>query len=73
MSALAGLLTQLGSSRILDKTGLAGEYDFTLSWDEDAGPALSTALREQLGLSLVAMKIPVPTLIVDSAQKPTPN
>jgi hypothetical protein len=27
------------------KTGLTGEYDFTLFWDQDGGPVLSTALR----------------------------
>jgi uncharacterized protein (TIGR03435 family) len=57
----------------IDKTGLGGEYDFHLSWDEDAGPALTTALREQLGLRLETEKIPVATFIVDSAQKPDAN
>jgi len=71
--ALTNVLTLLGSGPVLDRTGLAGEYDFTLSWDENAGPALSTALREQLGLSIDAAKVPVSTFVVDSAQKPTPN
>jgi uncharacterized protein (TIGR03435 family) len=57
----------------LDKTGLIGEYDFILTWDENAGPDLSTALREQLGLRLDAVKVPTSTFVVDSAQKPAAN
>jgi uncharacterized protein (TIGR03435 family) len=56
-----------------DKTELAGEYDFTLSWNEQEGPDLSTALREQLGLRMEAQKVPVSVFVVDSAQKPSAN
>ena len=56
-----------------DKTGLTGEYDFALSWDEQAGPDLSTALRDQLGLRMEAEKVPVSVFVVDSAQKPGAN
>ncbi len=73
MGGLVNLLGPLGTGPVLDKTGLTGVYDFTLAWDENAGPALTTALREQLGLSLEATKVPVSTLVVDAAQKPTPN
>ncbi len=74
MPMLINLLSGIGGHGPgIDKTGLSGEYDFHLSWDEDAGPALSTALREQLGLRLDAEKIPVSTFIVDSAQKPDAN
>jgi uncharacterized protein (TIGR03435 family) len=57
----------------IDKTGLKGTYDFTLAWDEDAGPSLSTALREQLGLRLESAKVPVSYFVIDSAQRPTAN
>jgi len=73
ISALMNVLTQLGSGLGLDKTGLTGEYDFTLSWDEKAGPDLSTALREQLGLRIDSARVPTTTFVVDSAQRPLPN
>jgi uncharacterized protein (TIGR03435 family) len=57
----------------VERTGLTGEYDFKLAWDEAAGPDLSTTLREQLGLRLEAEKVPVSTFVVDSAEKPGPN
>jgi uncharacterized protein (TIGR03435 family) len=73
MAMLADLLGQVSSGPVVDKTELTGQYDFTLSWDEGAGPALSTALREQLGLSVSNVKVSVSTLVVDSAEKPSAN
>jgi uncharacterized protein (TIGR03435 family) len=57
----------------VDETGLTGEYDFKLSWDDDAGPALVTALRDQLGLRLESEKVTVSTFVVDSAVQPSAN
>jgi uncharacterized protein (TIGR03435 family) len=71
---LLNLLTAVGGHGPgVDKTGLNGEYDFALSWDEQSGPDLSTALREQLGLRMEAEKVPVSVFVVDSAQKPSAN
>jgi uncharacterized protein (TIGR03435 family) len=72
MAKFAELLTQFGQP-VVDKTGLTGTYDFTVSWDDTNGPALSTALQQQLGLKFEAEKVPVSILVVDSAQKPSPN
>jgi uncharacterized protein (TIGR03435 family) len=64
---------------VVDRTGLAGEYDFKLDWTEDSGqgvapdaplPGLFTALREQLGLELKPDKAPIDVVIVESASKP---
>ena len=57
----------------VDRTGLTGVYDFTLSWNEEDGPSLASALRDQLGLQLKPEKVQVARFVLDSAQKPTPN
>ena len=57
----------------VDKTGLTGLYDFRLNWDEDAGPTIDVALREQLGLRMESQKVPVSYFIIDSAQRPSAN
>jgi uncharacterized protein (TIGR03435 family) len=72
MDMLAHVLSRMGAP-VVDKTGLTGEYDFTLAWDDENGPALSSAVRDQLGLVIKPEKIPVSTLIVDSAEKPAAN
>jgi uncharacterized protein (TIGR03435 family) len=74
MPMLANLLSQIGGhGPITDKTGLLGAYDLKLAWDEDAGPALSTAVQEQLGLRFESQKVLVPFFVVDSARKPGDN
>jgi len=71
---------------VVDKTGLAGNYDFTLRWTpvdpgpgaapSDLGeqwPSLFTALQEQLGLKLSPGKEHIEVIVVDSAAQPSPN
>src|SRR5262249_55171186 len=76
------------SRAVADKTGLAGTYDFELSWKPDdsqfkgrfAGsqeaqsdlPDLSTALKG-IGLRLETVKSPVQFLRIDHAEKPSEN
>jgi uncharacterized protein (TIGR03435 family) len=73
----SNLGNQLGRFAV-DKTGLSGVWDFTLSWDRQAtadstGPSLFTALREQLGLRLEAQKGPVEILVIDRADHASEN
>jgi len=65
---------------VVDKTGLAGNYDIDLKWTPDdrqgtpdAGPTLFTALEEQLGLKLEPAKGPVDSLVIDHVEKPSEN
>ncbi len=73
---------------VIDQTGLEGKYDFALEWSPDLGngvpPGLDGApdpegssffgaLREQLGLKLVAQKDMVDALVIDSVERPSGN
>ena len=67
---------------VVDQTGLEGRYDFQLSYTKDesraptdgsAAPSLFTAVQEQLGLKLDAVKAPAPVLVVDAVQRPGAN
>lgn len=87
MPALIRVLTTLGERPVLDRTGFAGAFDFSLEWaaDPPAGgrveagaqeprrPSLLAALQEQLGLKLAPGKAPVEVLVIDSVEKPTAN
>jgi uncharacterized protein (TIGR03435 family) len=74
VSALKDLVAFAGNiGPGVDKTGLIGVYDFTLSWNEEDGPSLASALRDQLGLQVRPEKVPVARFVLESAQKPTPN
>ena len=66
---------------VVDETGLAGKFDFTLKWSPDTMkqgeaneyPGLTTAVREQLGLKLESAKGPVEVLVVDAVSRPSDN
>ncbi len=67
---------------VIDKTGLAGRYDFELRWTPDdtpadsplaGGPSIFTAVEEQLGLKLEPATAPVDVLVIDHAEQPSPN
>jgi uncharacterized protein (TIGR03435 family) len=73
---------------VINRTGLTGNYDFTLLFlpelppgiDKDKlppgfldRPNLFTALREQLGLKLVPQKGPITYMVIDRVEKPSSN
>lgn len=80
MPNLADRLSDALSRMVVDQTGLTGAYDISLTWtpdDErgpaDSGPSLFTAIDEQLGLRLEFTRAPVPVLVIDRIEKPSPN
>jgi uncharacterized protein (TIGR03435 family) len=66
---------------VIDKTALSGRYDFTLKWTDDvskedepnAPPSIFTAIREQLGLRMDAVKGPAEVLVIDQLERPSAN
>ncbi len=76
-------LTGQTQRAVIDRTGLAGGWDFELTFAPpdlapDAAaerniPSLFTALQEQLGLKLDATRGPAEVLVVDRVERPTPD
>lgn len=67
---------------VVDKTGLAGQWDFDVHWTprnrlaQVGSDAITVfdAVDKQLGLKLDAQKLPLPVLVVDGVNEtPTPN
>jgi uncharacterized protein (TIGR03435 family) len=67
---------------VVDHTGVAGAYDFNLTWAVDTGasasntatgPSIFTAIQEQLGLKLESSKASVKVLVVDQLEMPSEN
>jgi uncharacterized protein (TIGR03435 family) len=74
---------------VLDQTGLKGRYDFVLTWlpggtefggrlpppppSDNPPPNLFTAIQEQLGMKLAAVKAPADVMVIDKAEKPSAN
>jgi uncharacterized protein (TIGR03435 family) len=84
MAGLAGQLSGYLGRNVIDRTGLTGGYAIDLSFapvnpalapahSVDSAPSIFQALPEQAGLKLVSTKGPVDVLVIDRAEKPTPN
>jgi hypothetical protein len=65
----------------LKQISLPGRYDFTLRWtfdvsregDPGAPPSLFTAIKEQLGLRMDAVKGPAEVFVIDHLERPSEN
>jgi uncharacterized protein (TIGR03435 family) len=79
MLRFAQLLSRHADRAVVDRTGLTGAYDFTLEWAPDlagaeaTGPSLFTAVREQLGLRLEAVRDSVEVLAIERVEQPDEN
>ncbi len=80
MRTLSRELSSQMEAPIADRTGLKALYDFTLVWSPDiqaadvSGPSLFSALKEQLGLRLDAVKnVPVEFFVIDDVNRPSEN
>jgi uncharacterized protein (TIGR03435 family) len=89
ISRLASLLQNEVQRVIVDKTDLAGTFDVELEFapagrfrpaglpgppsPPSDGAPLETAVQEQLGLTLQSVRGPVPVLVIDGAELPTPD
>jgi uncharacterized protein (TIGR03435 family) len=84
MQKLADALSAILKRKVLDRTGLAGDFDIKLKWTSDisaqgnnpapdGGPSIFTAVEEQLGLKLEAGKAPIDVLVIDHIDHASEN
>lgn len=89
MVKLADTLTRILGTPVVDMTDTKGLFSFTLEWvpenerpragldgvvpEAPVGPSLFTALAQDLGLKLESKKLPVKTVVIDKAEKPSEN
>jgi uncharacterized protein (TIGR03435 family) len=84
ISRLANSMSGAAGRVVLDKTGLKGNYDITLTYSDqprpdgpppppDAPPNIFTALQEQLGLKLDPDRAPLKVLVIDRIERPSEN
>ena len=80
MTGLARLLEFFIRRPVVDRTGIAGAFDFDIEVPAqagglagDTGGGVFTALPEQTGLKLEAIQIPMEFVIVVAVDRPTEN
>ena len=85
MDLLARVAGQQTGEIVLDKTGLAGTYDFRMEFsavdlrthlpavEDSPRPSIFEALQQQLGFRLELVKTMIEVLVIDRVEKPTEN
>ena len=86
MFTFANLLGGSMRDTVVDRTGLTGFWDLSVSADfahlngstvggaaSSDGPSIFTALQEQLGLRLEPRRTPVSTFVIDHVERPSPD
>jgi uncharacterized protein (TIGR03435 family) len=78
----SSMLNPVIGRQVVDRTGLAGPYDFSMpvfrEWSgshqgEDSEATIFTVLEDSLGLKLEPIKVPMQFLVVDHIERPTEN
>jgi bla regulator protein blaR1 len=85
---LVATLSNATHLTVIDKTGLTGRFDYTLTWDPastslsanpdaalpgTSSPTIFTAVQEGLGLRLESGKAPVDVVVIDHVDHPSAN
>jgi uncharacterized protein (TIGR03435 family) len=84
MSTLTNALTSITQRRVVDRTGLTGDFEFDIRFTPPAPPppgievpppdpdaaSLFTVLQEQPGLKLEAARMPMPVMVIDRVERP---
>jgi uncharacterized protein (TIGR03435 family) len=84
MRQLAAELPSTTEGRyVVDRTGLDGMFDVTLTWSADAlspnaptaeqAASIFVAIQEQLGLKLEPTTAPIEAIVIDRAERPAEN
>ena len=80
----ATLLSRTIRRPVIDRTNLAGPYDFDLVFQPESAtpvpipvsadaPSIFRAVQEQLGLKLEPQRVPTEVIVIDSVERPTEN
>jgi uncharacterized protein (TIGR03435 family) len=74
VARLSGKLRRI----VIDETGLSEKLDIDLQWEFARNPAqmdaaMLIALEEQLGLKLESRRVPMPAVIIEHIERPSPN
>lgn len=83
MDSFAKVLARRMEMPVVNHTGLDGVFNLKLHWTPESirpadsagieAPTVFTAIQEQLGLRIHAVKAPVEILVIDHVEKPSEN
>ena len=87
ISELTPLLSRMVERKVVDQTGLKGNFDISLQFPRDEAPpspdgpparidmagAIFSTFPDRLGLKFESTKGPVEVIVIDSAEKPSEN
>ena len=83
LALLTNTLTAMTQRRVMDATGVTGDWEFDISFNPPApppgidvppanldAPSLYTVLQEHLGLKLQSARLPMTVMVVDRVERP---